>query len=95
MIAALIFLMSLAAYLESVLWALFYLWAGALASFEEAIYFSLVTMTTLGYGDIALGEEWRILASFEAANGIIMFGWTTAIVMSVVHRLYFSKEPVE
>jgi hypothetical protein len=36
---------------------------------------------------------WRLLSSFEAANGIIMFGWTTAIVMAVVHHVYFSEKP--
>jgi hypothetical protein len=54
----------------------------------------MVTFTTLGYGDVVLDQQWRLLASFEAANGIIMFGWTTAIVMAVVHHVYFSKEPV-
>ena len=41
----------------------------------------MVTFTTLGYGDVLLNERWRILGSFEAANGIIMFGWTTAIII--------------
>ena len=50
----------------------------------------MVTYTTLGYGDIVLHERWRVLASFEAANGIIMFGWTTAIVMAVIRQVYFS-----
>jgi hypothetical protein len=39
-----------------------------------------------------LQERWCLLASFEAVNGIILFGWTTAIVMAVVHRVYFQKE---
>ena len=51
-----------------------------------------VTFTTLGYGDIVLPDRWRLLSSFEAANGIIMFGWTTAVVMYVVQRS-FSKVP--
>ena len=46
-------------------------------------------MKNLGYGEIVLDERWRLLASFEAANGIIMFGWTTAVVVAVVHRVYF------
>ena len=57
---------------------------------EKTLYFSMVTFTTLGYGEIVLGEQWRLLASFEAANGIIIFGWTTAIVVAAVQRVYAS-----
>ena len=49
----------------------------------------MVTYTTLGYGDVVLIERWRLLSSFEATNGIIMFGWTTAIVIAAVQRIYF------
>jgi hypothetical protein len=52
----------------------------------------MVTFTTLGYGDIVLDERWRLLASFEAATGIIMFGWTTAIVLAAVQSTYFGKK---
>jgi hypothetical protein len=78
------FLLSL---VEALFWAYAYLWAGAIADFEPALYFSLVTFTTLGYGDITLGPDWRMLAAFEAANGIIMFGWTTALVVAYLQRL--------
>jgi hypothetical protein len=88
-LGGLVMLMSLAAYLESALWAGFYVMVDALPTFSEAVYFSLVTFTTLGYGDVTLGEEWRMLAALEAANGIMMFGWTTAIIVAVSHRLLF------
>lgn len=78
------------ALLEALAWASVYLALGALKGLEQALYFSLVTFTTLGYGEIVLDERWRLLASFEAANGIIMFGWSTAIVMAVVHRVYLA-----
>lgn len=81
--------------LEVLLWAITYLSLNAIDGFEQAFYFSMVTFTTLGYGDIVLHERWRVLGSFEAANGIIMFGWTTAIVIAVVQRTYFSKEAEE
>lgn len=54
---------------------------------EEALYFSTVTLTTLGYGDITLDEQWRLFASLEAANGIILFGWSTALIFAVVQRI--------
>jgi voltage-gated potassium channel Kch len=75
--------------LDVTLWATFYYVSGALASFEEALYFSTVTFTTVGYGDIVLDREWRQLATFEAVNGWIIFGWATALIMAVIQRLYF------
>lgn len=70
------------------IWAAVYLTIGAIASFEEALYFSTTTFTTLGYGDVVLDRDWRLLASFEAANGLIIFGWMTALVIAVIQRFY-------
>lgn len=78
------------ALIEVGIWAAAYLALGALQGIESSLYYSMVTFTTLGYGDIILSERWRLLSSFEAANGIIMFGWTTAVVMYAVQRT-FSK----
>ena len=72
------------------LWALAYLKIGAIEVMEAALYFSMVTFTTLGYGDITLNEQWRLIASIEAATGIIMFGWTIALVINTVQRMFFS-----
>lgn len=69
-------------------WAGLFLWVGALDSFEAALYFATVTFTTLGYGDIVLGPEWRLLGAFAATNGTIIIGWTTAIVFLAVERVY-------
>ena len=77
--------------IEAVIWAVTYLGIGAFEILDDALYFSIVTFTTLGFGDITLSEEWRLLSSFEAANGIIIFGWSTAIFMAVVQRIYFPK----
>ena len=74
---------------EVMLWALTYLWgvpAGQLDSFEEATYFSFVTFTTLGYGDITLDSEWRLLSGIEAFIGILLVGWTTALLFAVLQR---------
>ena len=87
MISGLVVGMFLLSLLEALLWAFVYLRVGAIVEVEAALYFSLVTFTTLGYGDIALGPEWRMLAAFEAANGVIMFGWTTALVVAYLQRL--------
>ena len=53
-----------------------------LYSFQEAIYFSLITFTTVGYGDVVIDSEWKIMAGLEAINGIMMVGWSTALMFS-------------
>jgi hypothetical protein len=78
----------LATVTEVWMWAGLYSFLGVLGSLEEALYFSTVTFSTLGYGDIVLGPSWRLLAAFQAANGLFLFGWSTALVFLVVERLY-------
>jgi len=78
--------------LEVLLWAFAYMALGEIKELEAAFYFSMATFTTLGYGDIVLDQSWRLLASFQAATGIIMFGWTTAILMTVVQHSYFGRK---
>ena len=87
LISAVVLVMFLAALLEAGTWAAVYLAVGAIHDLETALYFSTVTFTTLGYGDVTLDAGWRLLASFQAATGTIMFGWTTAIVMAVIRRM--------
>jgi len=77
--------------IEIMVWAAAYqmiLPADELATFEEAVYFSFVTFTTLGYGDITLSEGYRLLSGIEALNGIILVGWTTAMIFSVVQHVW-------
>ena len=76
---------------EITLWAATYRALPAiteLETLEKAIYFSMVTFTTLGYGEITLGPEWRLLSSIEAMNGILLFGWSTALLFSVIQRTW-------
>ena len=60
---------------------------GATSNLEDAVYFSTVTYTTIGYGDLTLGRAWRILGAIEGANGVILLGWSTAFFVSVVGRI--------
>ena len=82
--------------LECALWAAAYLGLGALGSWSEAYYFSATTFTTTGYGDVVLSPAWRSMGNFEAVIGIIMFGWSTALLVTVVTHLRRSRyvEPV-
>ena len=93
--SGIVIVMFLVSLIEVVVWAMPFMIFGAITGLEKAVYFSMVTYTTLGYGDVLLDEQWRLLASFEAANGIIMFGWTTAIVMYSIRHIFFDGQPVD
>lgn len=67
-------------------WALFYIALGAFEDFETAVYFSGVTFTSLGYGDVVLSGRMRLLAPLQAANGLMMFGITTALFIAAVQH---------
>ena len=91
LLSALTVWMFLAIVLEAGLWALLYLFdplVTALPDLETAFYFSMVTFTTLGFGDVVLTGPWRMLASIQAANGVIIFGWTTALIFYFIQQIY-------
>ena len=74
--------------LEILVWALFY-WIGQIfPTLETAAYFSVVTYTTVGYGDVVPPLTWRVFASFEALVGILMCAWSTALLMAVVNGMH-------
>lgn len=52
--------------------------------FESSVYFALVAFTTLGFGDVLLPLEWRLLGGMAAANGLLMFGLLTAILVEIL-----------
>jgi hypothetical protein len=67
-------------------WALLYRALGAFEDFETAMYFSGVTFTSLGYGDVVLNGRMRLLGPLQAANGLMMFGITTAVFIAAVQQ---------
>jgi hypothetical protein len=78
-------------WIEAAVWAGFFVISGALPDSETAMYFSLTSYTTLGYGDVVLPATWRLLGPFEGAVGILMFGWSTGIMVSAITRIYWSR----
>src|ERR1700761_6699894 len=68
-------------------YAVAYLVVGALSDFETALYFSTTSFTTLGYGDVVLQKQWRLLGAIEGANGLLLFGWSTAFLFAVTSRM--------
>jgi hypothetical protein len=73
-------------------WAVVYVWDEAMPDLASALYFSAVTYTTTGYGDLVLSKEWRLVGAIEALTGILMCGWSTGFFFAVVSRLYADSE---
>jgi Ion channel len=69
------------------LWALAYFVIGALPDFEHALYFSTVSFSTVGFGDVVPVEKWRLLGALEAINGFLMIGWSTAYLIASSTRV--------
>jgi voltage-gated potassium channel len=75
-------------WLEAAIWAAVYVALGVLPNFETSIYFSLTSYTTLGYGDVLLPPDWRLLGPFEAAVGILAFGLSTGVMVAAITRIF-------
>jgi Ion channel len=69
------------------LWALLFVGLGEFNSYASAFYHSMVNFTSLGYGDLVMSEDWRLLGAIEAAGGILMFGVSTGVGLAVVTAL--------
>lgn len=69
------------------LWAIVYLAVDATDSFEEALYFSTATFSTVGYGDVVLDADWRLLSALESVNGLLLIGWSTAFLIAASIRV--------
>jgi hypothetical protein len=69
-------------------WAGVYLWIGEFSEVKKALYFSVTTATTLGYGDLTLSSQWQILGTFEAMGGLILFGVSTAFLLELMRRVF-------
>ena len=77
--------------IEIALWAVLLITCGEFQEFANAFYHSAVNYTTLGYGDLLLTPSWRLLGPLEAANGALMFGFSTAMVFAVIQRLLMAR----
>jgi hypothetical protein len=67
-------------------WAAFYLWERGMPDLHSALYFSAVTYTTTGYGDLVLPPEWRLVGGVEALTGILMCGLSTGFFFAIFTR---------
>jgi hypothetical protein len=77
--------------LEISAWALLYLAGDAIGDLASALYFSAVTYTTTGYGDVVLPQEWRLVGGVKALTGILLCGWSTGFFFAVISRIYGAR----
>jgi hypothetical protein len=71
---------------EVVVWSLAYMMVGAAPPGTDFIYFAFVNYTTLGYGDVTPIERWQLLGPMTAMNGVLLFGWSTAVIFAVLRK---------
>ena len=74
--------------IEITVWALFYWWRRCLPDAESAFYFSGVTYTTIGYGDLVLQKPWRMLGPVEGLTGILMCGLSAGLFFATLTKIY-------
>jgi len=81
------------ALVQIALWASAFVLCGEFADFETAFYHSAVNFTTLGYGDIIMSRQWRLLGPLEAVNGSLMLGLSAAMLFAILSRLAETRTP--
>jgi hypothetical protein len=86
MITAVLILM-VAHFAEVLVWAVGYAIVGVAPEGAELVYFAFVNYTTLGYGDITPLERWRLIGPMTAMNGVLLFGWSTAVIFEVLQKV--------
>jgi hypothetical protein len=85
-------LLALTAHLvEITIWAFVFVFCGEFAQFAGAFYHSAMNYTTLGYGDVVMTPSWKLFGPLEAADGMLMFGVSTAIIVSVIQLIVWTK----
>jgi hypothetical protein len=84
-------LAGVAHFVEVIIWAVVFLLCGEFSRFAPAIYGSATLYTTLGYGDAVMSSSWKMLGPFETADGMLMFGLSTAIAISVIQLIFRTR----
>jgi hypothetical protein len=78
---------------EIAVWAVYYAGGGGMPDLDSALYFSAVTYTTTGYGDLVLPVSWRMVGGIEALTGILMCGWSTGFFFAIVSQIFMQDAP--
>jgi hypothetical protein len=78
---------------EVLVWSLTYATVDVAPEGADLVYFAFVNYTTLGYGDVTPVERWQLLGPMTAMNGVLLFGWSTAVIFEVLRRTLTRREP--
>jgi voltage-gated potassium channel Kch len=76
---------------ETTIWAAFYHRRELFPDFETSLYFSLVSYTTIGYGDVLLPQRWRLLGALEGVSGVLLCGISTAFIFAVMNAMFKAR----
>jgi len=91
-IVAGVILLALVAHLVGIaIWALLYIACGEFTGLAPAYYHSAMNYTSLGYGDVVMSVSWRLFGPLETADGLLMFGVSTAMIFAVIQRLFRTR----
>jgi len=90
-VAGVILLALIAHLVEIAIWAALFVACGEFTGLAPAFYHSAVNYTSLGYGDVVMSAPWKLLGPLEAADGLLMFGTTTAMIFAVMQRLFRTR----
>ena len=74
------------------LYALLYLGVDAVDGVGSAVYFSMASYSTAGIGELVVDDDWRVLGAMEALNGFLLIGWSTALFVSVLLRIWANEK---
>jgi len=77
--------------IEIWLFALFFRLVGALPTLETAVYYSIISYGAIGYDDVAMAQDWRVVGALEGICGIILLGWSTAYFVRILGRIDVKK----
>src|SRR5687767_13194960 len=76
---------------ETSLWAVFYYSRELFPDFETSLYFSLVSYAAIGYGDVLLPRNWRLLGAIEGVSGLLLCGISTAFIFAVINAMFKAR----
>ena len=83
--------MMLGTFVQVILWGVLFVWLGEFTELYEAVYHSAVNFASLGYGDIVMQKQWKLLGPLEAINGVLMLGMSAAALMAILQHMVKSQ----
>ena len=78
-------------FVQVILWGVLFVWLGEFTELYEAVYHSAVNFASLGYGDIVMQQQWKLLGPLEAINGVLMLGMSAAALMAILQHMIKSQ----